>query len=213
MNPPLLEVSLQLHFESAQFTEERLQYFYRLVGDLLPDSKKMPNQVACYTSIDKSSSLVLNRQLLELRSSAGISYPRLRSDWNRILSSFGDSFEVPEVQNVSLSYLNEIPLQDLQSFQNYLNISFAMPEPLEKRFEFFRSEFTYKYDFGEIKVWLQPDWDDELENYCLQLNLQSLQSGTVSTSALSTQLQELHDGMKDVFHQILSENFISQLPQ
>jgi len=213
MNPPLLEVTLQVHFESAHFSDERLGYFYRLIADLFADSKKLSNQIACYTSIDKTSSLVLDRQLLELRSSAGISYPKLRSNWTHILSSFGDSFEVPEVQNVSLSYLNEIPLEDLQSFQNYVNISFAMPEPLEKRFEFFRSEFTYKYDFGEIKVWLQPDWDDELENYCLQLNLQSLQSGSISTSALGAQLQELHDGMKDVFHQILSENFIRQLPQ
>ena len=50
MNPPLLEVSLQLHFDSAHFSDERLQYFYRLIGDLLPDSKKMSNQIAFYAS-------------------------------------------------------------------------------------------------------------------------------------------------------------------
>jgi hypothetical protein len=88
-----------------------------------------------------------------------------------------------------------------------------MPSYLNDRFEFFRSEFTYKYEFGQIKVWLQPDWDDVLQNYCIQLNLESIQGGRVGRSELLPTMQRLHDGIKEVFRQILSDTYIKQLPQ
>jgi len=192
MNPPLLEVTLQLHFDEIAYAQDKLEYFYQMAG---------------------ASKTVVQPGRLEIHSDTGVSYPRLRPEWGKLLASFLDVFEIRQINQLSLCYLNEIPLQALSSFQDYLNISFAMPEPLEERFEFFRSEFTYKYDFGEIKVWIQPDWDEQIEAYCLQLSLESLHIGDIQAKDVAAKIQELHLGNKDVFRQILSQDFIRQLPQ
>lgn len=214
MNPPLIEVNLTLQFEAAQMSQDRIQYFYRMNSDLLPDMKKLDSAgKACFLSLDRNDSLIISDETLHLRSTRGYSFPRLRSLWARIIDSFADTFNIAAFKQISLSYLNEIPLEDLHSFRNYLNISFQMPSVLKERIEFFRSEFTYKYEFGEIHVWLQPDWDDELEAYCIQLSLESRHLRAVGKEELLPTMQHLHDGIKDVFHQVLSQNFIRQLPQ
>ena len=213
-DPPLLEVILQLQFDRAELPKDRVQYFYRMNSDLLPETgiAEKP-QVASFQSIDGSDLIAFSEVQSELRSQIGVSFPRLRSRWTRILDSFLDIFSIPAVTRVSLSYLNEIPLEDLRSFRSYVNIGFDMPTLLYDRFEFFRSEFTYKYDFGLIKVWLQPDWDEAMESYCIQLNLLSIHEGLIERSELLFVIQQLHDGIKDVFRQILSEAYIKQLPQ
>jgi len=194
LNPPLLEVILQLHFDPVLLAEDRLQYFFKMNSD-------SPGDVRIFTD------------RIELSSNRGISFPRLRSDWTRILDSFFDTFRIASLNQISLAYLNEIPLQDLRDFRNLLNLRIEMPPSLNDRFEFFRTECTYKYDFGEIRVWLQPDWDEQIESYCIQLNLESLHIGQVRTDHLFLRLQELHDGIKTVFREILSESYIRQLPQ
>ncbi len=194
--------------------KDRVQYFYRMNSDLFSQSKAIDQpQIALFQSVDGTDSVAFSEGQAELRSGLGISFPRLRSRWTRILDSFLDIFGIDALTLVSLSYLNEIPLEDLRRFREFLNISFEMPTPLNDRFEFFRSEFTYKYDFGQIKVWLQPDWDEAMENYCIQLNLESIYSGKVGRTELLPVIQQLHDGIKDVFRQILSDSYIKQLPQ
>lgn len=194
MNPPLLEVVLQLSFDSVLLAEDRLQYFF----DINRDSQ---DNVRIFTD------------RIELSSSRGVSFSRLRSDWTRILDSFLDTFRITSLNQISLAYLNEIPLEDLRDFRNFLNLRIEMPPSLNERFEFFRTECTYKYDFGEIQVWLQPDWNEQMDSYCIQLNLESRHIGQVRSGDLFLQLQELHDGIKVVFREILSESYIRQLPQ
>lgn len=214
MNPPLLEVVLELNYKQIELSEERVSYFYRANADVLPNAKgKDERAAACFASVDDNESVILCADQIELRSLHGVSLPRLRSQWGKILASFFDIFGISELHEISLSYLNEIPLQDLRSFRDYLNLSFEMPTTLKERVEFFRSEFTYKYPFGQIKVWLQPDWDDAMENYCIQLNLESLNRGPIASADILGRLQELHDGIKDVFRQVLAEDYIRQLPQ
>ncbi len=194
MNPPLLEVVLQLSFDPVLLAEDRLQYFFNI-------------------NCDSQDNIRIFTDRIELSSSRGVSFPRLRSDWTRILDSFLDTFRITSLNQISLAYLNEIPLQDLRDFRNLLNLRIEMPPSLNERFEFFRTECTYKYDFGEIQVWLQPDWDEQIDSYCIQLNLESRHIGQVPSSSLFFQLQELHDGIKTVFREILSESYIRQLPQ
>ena len=194
MNPPLLEVILQLHFDPVLLAEDRLQYFFKINSDSSNDIRILTDRI-------------------ELSSNRGVSFPRLRSDWTRILDSFFDIFRIHSLNHISLGYLNEIPIQDLRDFRNLLNLRIEMPPSLNDRFEFFRTECTYKYDFGEIRVWLQPDWDEQLEEYCIQLNLESRHAGVVRTEDIFPKLQELHEGIKDLFRQILSEAYIRQLPQ
>lgn len=214
MNPPLLEIVLRLRYDPVEYTEERLQYFYRMNNDILAQSKSMEKPTAaCYSSIDKLDSILITSDQIELRSKRGTSYPRLQANWTRLLANLVDIFAVDSFSDVSLSYWNEIPLEDLHSFRNYLNISIEMPSSLKERFEFFRSEFIYKYDFGEIHVWLQPDWDEQMDSYCIQLNLEATHLGKVETRDLFSELIQLHEGIKDVFHQMLSQDYIQKLPQ
>ena len=194
MNPPLLEVRLQLHFDPVLLAEDRLQYFFKINSD-------SPNDIR-----------ILNDRI-ELTSDRGVSFPRLRSDWTRILDSFFDTFRISTLNMISLAYLNEIPIQNLRDFRGLLNLRIEMPASLTDRFEFFRTECTYKYDFGEIRVWLQPDWDEQIESYCIQLNLESRHVGLVRSENLFLKLQELHDGIKTVFREILSDSYIRELPQ
>jgi uncharacterized protein (TIGR04255 family) len=213
MNPPLIEVNLSLLFDPLTLSEDRLQYFYRMNNDLLPDVKTVEHPaIASYISLDRNDSVLIGSEQIQIRSMKGVSFPRLRSNWTRVIDSFVDTFNIQSIRQISLSYLNEIAIQDLQNFRNYMNISFQMPSSLKERIGFFRSEFTYKYDFGEIHVWLQPDWDDQLENYCIQLSLESRHLKPVQREELFPRMQQLHEGIKDVFHQILSQNFIRQLP-
>jgi uncharacterized protein (TIGR04255 family) len=190
MQPPLVEVVLELHFDTVQMAGERLQFF-----SALSDA----------TSVTADSLRIVSRR--------GVSFPALRSEWNPLLDTFFTSFAITEVKKISLAYQNEIPIEDLRSFRNYLNINFEMPEILQERVEFFRSEFTYQYAFGAIKVWLQPDWDEELDTYCVQLNLAAQHTGSVRSEDLYPAIQRLHEGIKDVFRQILSEDYIRSLPQ
>jgi len=214
MNPPLLEILLQLHFEPIELTSDRLQYFYRMNNDLLPETKAAdePN-VACYLSMDRLDCLTISPECAELHSKRGVSFPTLRSSWARLLGSLLRIFSVSVLKQISLAYFNEIPIDDLRTFRTYMNIGIEMPAALRERVEFFRSEFTYKYDFGEIKVWLQPDWNDQMQNYCIQLNLESRQLGPLEPEQLIAKIQQLHEGIKDVFRQILSEDYIRSLPQ
>jgi uncharacterized protein (TIGR04255 family) len=183
---PLVEVVLQLQFEPVD----------------------IPNM----NGID-TASVVLGSDYLELHSNEKISFGGLRQSWGQLLPSLLQQLSVKQLNRISLSYLNEIPLENLRNFQNYLNISIDMPSSLKDRIEFFRSEFTYRYDFGEIRVWLQPDWDDELEGYCIQLNLESRKLGPVKTNDLFPLIEQMHAGLKDVFRQVLSEDYVRQLPQ
>ncbi len=194
MNPPLLEVRLQLSFDPVLLAEDRLQYFSEITRESLDDIRILTDRI-------------------EISSSRGVSFPRLRSDWTTILDSFFDTFRITSLNQISLAYLNEIPLQDLHDFRNLLNLRIEMPSSLNERFEFFRTECTYKYDFGEIRIWLQPDWDEQIESYCIQLNLESRHIGQVRADHLFLRLQELHDGIKTVFREILSESYIRELPQ
>jgi uncharacterized protein (TIGR04255 family) len=186
-----------VQFDPVTLPEDRLQYFERIHKDLLAGEK------AIQIATDR----------LELASSAGQSFPRLRPKWEPLITSFLDLFGISEVHGVSLQYLNEIELQDLRSFRETVNVSFEMPEALKERIEFFRTEFTYRYDFGEIHVWLQPDWDDEAETYCIQLSLESRRPEKLPRQDLFDVIQKLHDGIRDVFRQILAEDYIRQLPQ
>jgi uncharacterized protein (TIGR04255 family) len=190
---PLLEVSLQLHFDPNDVAQERLAF----VDQTLPHSE----------------SIVIRSDRLELHSSQKVSFGRLRDHWSTLLPMMLNTAGITTLNSVSLSYLNEIPLQDLRNFQNYLSISFQMPASLKDRIEFFRTEFTYSYDFGEIRVWLQPDWDDQIDGYCIQLSMESRTPGPVSVSDLIPLIDQMHSGLKDVFRQILSEDYIRRLPQ
>ena len=214
MQPPLLEVVLELNYDPIDLPEERINYFYRANSDILPSThEKDKPAVACFGSLDDNESLILCNDQLELRSRRGVSFPRLRSQWGKILASFFDIFGVPRLTEISLAYQNEIPLEDLHSFRNYLNVSFEMPALLKERVEFFRSEFTYKSSFGQIKVWVQPDWDDEMESYCIQLNLESINRDAIKPADILMKIYELHEGIKDVFRQVLAQDYIRQLPQ
>jgi uncharacterized protein (TIGR04255 family) len=192
---PLLEVLLRLEFEKITVPQERFGF----LEQILPP--------------DGSESLSVSDDALELRSSRRISFGRLRDFWSTLLESTLNTLEISSLESISLSYLNEIPLQDLRDFQEYLNISIEMPPILKDRIEFFRTEFTYKYDFGEIRVWLQPDWDDLLDGYCIQLNMESRKSGPVPVDDLIPVIDKMHTGLKDVFRQVLSENYVRRLPQ
>ncbi|HJZ12225.1 MAG TPA: hypothetical protein VJ521_08745 [Acidobacteriota bacterium] len=203
MQPPLVEVVVELQFDAVQLSNEKLQYFYHLNSDSLPESEGTP----------EDSPISISAESVKLASRRGVSFPALRSTWTPLLDSFLAIFSIHQLKQLSLSYQNEIPIEDLRSFRNYLNINFEMPETLKERVEFFRSEFTYKYPFGEIKVWLQPDWDEEMENYCVQLNLEARHIGNVATPDLYPAIQQLHEGIKDVFRQILSQDYIRSLPQ
>ena len=214
MQPPLLEVVLEINYDPIDLPEERVNYFYRANSDVLPSThEKNKPAIACFESLDDNASLILCKDQLELRNRLGISFPRLRSQWGKILVSFFDIFAVPRLTEISLAYQNEIPLEDLRSFRNYLNVSFEMPALLKERVEFFRSEFTYKSSFGQIKVWVQPDWDEDMENYCIQLNLEAISRDTIEPADTLTKIHELHEGIKEVFRQILAQDYIRQLPQ
>jgi uncharacterized protein (TIGR04255 family) len=190
---PLVEVSLQLQFDPIEASQDRLAF----VGQTLPPSE----------------SISVGENNLELRSSQGVSYTGLRDHWSTVLPIALDTLGVSTLQSVSLAYLNEIPLQDLRNFQNYLNISIEMPMALKDRIEFFRSEFTYQYEFGEIRVWLQPDWDEQIDAYCIQLTLESRNRETIDAEHLISLLDQMHSGLKDVFRQVLADHYIKQLPQ
>jgi uncharacterized protein (TIGR04255 family) len=164
-------------------------------------------------TLQHSESLVICADRLELHSSEKVSFGRLRDHWSTLLPMILNTAGITTLNSISLSYSNEIPLQDLRNFQNYLNISFEMPASLKDRIEFFRTEFTYRYEFGEIRVWLQPDWDDQIEGYCIQLNMESRHRGPVDVGDLILILDEMHSGLKDVFRQILSEGYVRSLPQ
>jgi uncharacterized protein (TIGR04255 family) len=191
--PPLLEVVLQLQFDPNDMAQERLAF----VDQTLPHTE----------------SLVIRPDRLELHSSQKVSFGRLRDHWSMLLPMILNTAGINTLNSVSLSYSNEIPLQDLRNFQNYLNISFEMPATLKDRIEFFRTEFTYRYEFGEIRVWLQPDWDDQIDGYCIQLNMESRNPGPVNIADLILLLDEMHSGLKDVFRQILSDGYVRSLPQ
>ena len=191
--PPLLEVTLLLHFDANEVAQERLAF----VSQTLPHSE----------------SIVVGSDRLELRSSEKVSFGRLRDHWSTLLPMVLNTAGIETLNSVSLAYWNEIPLQDLRNFQNYLNITFQMPASLKDRIEFFRTEFTYRYEFGEICVWLQPDWDDEIDAYCIQLHMESRHPGPVNVSDLIPILDEMHSGLKDVFRQVLSEGYVRSLPQ
>ena len=214
MNPPLLKVELTLHFDPIAVTGDKLRYFQGINSELLPVSEIMdPPLICAYSSMDGMESMLISTDQIRLLSARGVSFPRLRRSWSRLIEAFLDVFGISILDQVSLVYLNEIELQNLQSFRNYLNISFEMPPALMERIEFFRSEFTYKYDFGEIHVWLQPDWDETSESYCIQLSLESRRVEKIAKNNVPTYVQQLHEGIKDAFHQILSRDFIERLPQ
>lgn len=192
---PLLEVVLRIEFEKISVPQERFGF----LEQILPP--------------DGSESISISDDGLELRSTRKISFGRLRDFWSTLLESTLNTLQISNLDTISLSYLNEIPLQDLRDFQQYLNVTIQMPATLKDRIEFFRTEFTYKYDFGEIRVWLQPDWDDQLDGYCIQLNMESRKSGPVPVEDLINVIDKMHAGLKDVFRQVLSENYVKQLPQ
>ncbi len=194
MNTPLLEVRLQLHFDPVLLAEDRLMYFFKINDESAGEIQILTDRI-------------------ELGSRRGVSFPRLRSDWTRILDSFFDIFRITSLNQISLAYLNEIPLQNLRDFRDLLNLRIEMPPSLKERFEFFRTECTYNYDFGIIRVWLQPDWDEQMDAYCIQLSLEARHLGHLRTEDLFPQLLELHEGIKTVFREILSESYIRDLPQ
>jgi uncharacterized protein (TIGR04255 family) len=184
------------------------------VEEVLPETAAAdPPATSCFVSSDGNEILLLAPDRIELHDTGGASFPRLRPTWAQILDSYLDTFQIGTVNKIFLSYFNEIPLQELQAFRDYVNISIEMPEALKERFEFFRSEFRYKSDFGEMKVWLQPDWNDVTETYYIQLHLESEYETEVSHENLMPAIQQLHEGIKEVFHQILKQEYIAQLPQ
>ena len=190
---PLIEVTLELQFPSIEASQERLAFVHQ--------------------TLPASESIFVEEDRLELRSNEGVSYGRLREHWSTVIPMALDTLGVVSLASVSLAYLNEIPLQDLRNFQNYLNITIEMPIALKDRIEFFRSEFTYKYDFGEIRVWLQPDWDDQIDGYCIQLNLESRNQESIAAEGLIPLLDRMHSGLKDVFRQVLADQYVKRLPQ
>jgi uncharacterized protein (TIGR04255 family) len=192
---PLEEVLLRVEFEAKEIPQERFGF----IEQLLPP--------------DGTESVHIVQNAIELRSNRKISFARLRDFWTTLLESTFATLDVSTVNVISLSYLNEIPLQDLRNFQEYMNISIEMPEALKDRIEFFRTEFTYKYDFGEVRVWLQPDWNDGIDGYCIQFNMESRKQEPVVVENLIPAIDAMHNGLKDVFRQVLSEDYLAQLPQ
>lgn len=214
MDTPLLEVELTLHFNSIEMDGNKLRYFQTINGENLPiDEKGELPVLTVFHSKNRTESFSVSADRIKIRSIQGTSYPRLREHWSRLIESFMDVFSIHALSGISLCYLNEIELQNLSSFGNYVNISFDMPPALMERIEFFRSEFTYKYDFGEIHVFLQPDWEDRSESYCILLSLESRHLQAVAAKEVLGKIQQLHEGIKDVFRQILSRDFINRLPQ
>jgi uncharacterized protein (TIGR04255 family) len=193
LRTPLVEVRLQLQFEPMDASRERLAF----VDQTLPETE----------------TILVGPENIELHSTQKVSFGRLRDHWSMTLPMILNTLGIESMKSVSLSYLNDIPLQDLRNFQNYVNISFEMPEALKDRIGFFRTEFTYKYEFGEIRVWLQPDWDDEIDGYSIQLNMESRSPGPVMADDLIPVIDQMHSGLKDVFRQIMADDYIRQLPQ
>ena len=192
---PLEEVILRVEFEATEIPEERFGY----IEQLLPP--------------DGTESVNIDRSAIELRSKRKISFARLRDFWTTLLESTFATLEITSITSISLSYFNEIPLEELRNFQEYINISIDMPPSLKDRIEFFRTEFSYIYDFGEVRVLLHPDWDDEIDGYAIQFNLESRREGPVAVENLIVAIDTMHNGLKDVFRQILSEEYLAQLPQ
>jgi len=192
---PLEEVLLRVEFEATQIPQERFGY----IEQLLPP--------------DGTESVRILDNAIELRSNRKISFARLRDFWTTLLESTFATLDIASIRAISLSYFNEIPLEDLRDFQEYVNINTGMPRSLKDRIAFFRTEFTYKYEFGEIHVLLHPDWNEEIEGYCIQFNMESRKEGPVSVEDLIPAIDGMHIGLKDVFRQILSEEYLAQLPQ
>lgn len=214
MNAPLLEVELTLHFDAVQLNTEKLRYFQTLNAEFLPFQEAADAPVvSVFYSKNRAEAVFVSEDQIQIRSTAGASFPGRKLHWSGVIESFLDVFSISTITGLSLCYLNEIELHDLNSFRNYMNISFEMPPALMERIEFFRSEFTYKYDFGEIHVWLQPDWEDQSDSYCILLSLESRHVEPIVSLNVIGKIQQLHEGIKDVFHQILSRDFIERLPQ
>jgi len=214
MNPPLLEVNLDLEFRPLQYSAERLQFFGRENSKWLTQAPTLDgDSVACFATSGGKGLLTLGPESLQLKSTEGVSFARLRPGWMALVKSVQDVFEIPVCTQVSMSYFNQIPIVDLRSFRNYLNICFEMPSPLAERIEFFRTEFTYKFPFGDVHLWVQPDWEEKFENYCIQLSIEARAADPVAAPQLEGVLQKMHEGIKEVFHQVLSRDYISRLPQ
>lgn len=210
--PPLLEATLHLRFDPIHILPERLQYFVSSHSDLFSSSIGGSDEFVL-ESTDHLTILTLAAGRIELSSTLGQSYPRLRRVWTRILDSLLDLLGIRVFTSVALSYLNEIPLQELKSFRDYLNVGFKMPASLKERLALFRSEFTFRSEPEEIRVWIQPEWDDQTEGYSVQLIFESRHLDPVTTTDLPEVVQHLHNGIKDVFHQIVSQDYIRHLPQ
>lgn len=210
--PPLLEATLHLQFDPVAAAPERLQYFVSCHRDLFSNSVAGDDEFVL-ESVDHLTILTVATGHIELTSTLGQSYPRLRRVWTGILDSLLDILGITEFATVALSYLNEIPLQELKSFRDYLNIGFEMPPSLKERLALFRSEFTFRSEPEEIRVWIQPEWDDRSEGYSVQLIFESRRLDAVAAADLPEVVQRLHNGIKDVFHQIVSQDYIRHLPQ
>ena len=193
LRAPLIEVRLHLQFEAMDASRERLAFLEQ--------------------TLPKTETILVGPENIELHSTQKVSFGQLRDHWSMTLPMILNTLGIDSMKSVSLAYLNEIPLQDLRNFQNFVNINFDMPEALKDRIEFFRTEFTCKYDFGEIKVWLQPDWDDQIDGYSIQLNMESRNAGPVAVDDLIPVIEQMHAGLKDVFRQIMADDYIRQLPQ
>src|SRR5687768_1182658 len=108
---PLVEVTLLLRFDPLSTSQERLAF----IDQTLPSTE----------------SISLGEDGLELRSTQKVSFGGLRDQWSMTLPMILNTLGINDVESVSLSYFNEIPLLDLRNFQNYLNISFEMPASLK----------------------------------------------------------------------------------
>jgi uncharacterized protein (TIGR04255 family) len=212
-SPPLLEATLHLRFDPVPLPPERLQYFVSSHHDLFSNSITGGLDEFVLESIDHLTILIVASGRIELSSTQGHSYPRLRQMWTRILDSLLDILGITGFTRVALSYVNEIPLQELKSFRDYLNTGFEMPSSLKERLALFRSEFRFRSEPEEIRVWIQPEWDDKTEGYSVQLIFESMRMEHVAVADLPVVVQSLHYGIKDVFHQIVSQDYIRQLPQ
>lgn len=218
-NSPLIETVFEIRFPPEPVIEcHRDNFFNEIRGHyskiMIPKSipgKTMAFEPYRFESADGNNGIMLAINKLAFYCKNYEGFYAFKKEAIRIFRIFKDLFNIQEFQRAGLRYINIIPFvreNDMIPIENFLNMKIIFAKSVITDFKNISLIFVSPNKSGNsLATRIESVISQDKKQEGIILDFDCAKEGNLSFSQIDTYLEENHESTKDIFEQLITDNY------
>jgi uncharacterized protein (TIGR04255 family) len=217
-NSPLVETVFEIRFPGEPAIECKRDRFYGKVKSvysnvLVPRSREgvaMPLEPYRFERRDGTGGVMLSLNKMAVYSKEYEGFATFKKETMRLLTIFGDMYQIKKLNRAGLRYINIIPYsreKDIIPLSNYVNVNVEFPKAIPSDFLNMMAIFVSKAGDGSITTRIGSAISTDRTKEVLILDFDYAREGNLQFDLVEKYLVQSHRHTKRLFEDLITEDY------